>query len=87
MEKLKFHYDAGHGWLEVSKKLYRNIMKEKLPSSYSYEGVNNYYLEEDYDASDFLRMYKGDKSLVWNESIIEIDDGDESFIRNLNHIN
>ena len=86
MEKLKFHYNAGHGWLEVSKELYRNIMKERILSNYSYEDNNNYYLEKDCDASDFLRVYKGEKSLIWNESIIEIDDGDSSFIRDLKRI-
>lgn len=86
MKKLKFHYDSGHGWLEVPKTLFINIIGKECDSGYSYEDKDNYYLEEDCDAPEFLKVYLGDNPKEWNKNIIEINDGDNSFIRGLNHI-
>jgi len=86
MTKLKFHYDAGHGWLEVPKSLFKEIMGEELPSEYSYQDKNNFYLEEDCDAPKFLAKYKGNNPEGWSKSFEEVNDGDTSFIRNLENV-
>ena len=54
--ELSFHTDAGHGWLEVPRKVARAVLGDKyqLISRYSYQNHVNVYLEEDSDATLFF---------------------------------
>lgn len=53
--KYVFHFDPGHGWLEVKKsELVRLGIADKI-TSYSYMRGDKVYLEEDCDYSTFLR--------------------------------
>jgi len=55
MRKYIFHSDAGHGWLEVPKSELKSLgIKDKI-SRYSYIDGDNAYLEEDCDASVFIK--------------------------------
>lgn len=81
---LDFHYDAGHGWIEVPKAWIRDLGLRTKISSCSYEKGQNVYLEEDCDASTFIKAYKEvaqskgiEVKMMWNE----ISDGDDSPIR------
>ena len=79
-----FHQDGGHAWLKVSKDLFNktNASIEHI-SRFSYEDNNNYYLEEDCDATMYLNNLK--KQGI-QYSFIIIDDGDYSPIRELERI-
>ena len=83
MRKFKFHYDAAHGWLKVHQLDLADIkMRASEFSSYSYRDGEWLYLEEDCDAGKFLSTY--DKLFgVGQFSIVEVNDGDHSPIRNL----
>jgi predicted RNase H-like nuclease len=54
---LTFHTDPGHGWLEVSKQLARQVLggRYREISSHSYASRTAVYLEEDCDAPMFLK--------------------------------
>ena len=54
----KYHTDAGHGWIEVSKSLAKALGFTKEISSYSYHDQDNYYLEEDGDAGLLINALK-----------------------------
>ena len=76
-----FHQDGGHAWLKVSKDLFnRTNLTVKHISLFSYHDNNNYYLEEDCDATMYLNNLK-EQGIKY--SFINIDDGDYSRIRNL----
>lgn len=79
-----FHQDSGHAWLKVSKDLFNktNASIEHI-SRFSYEDNNNYYLEEDCDATMYLNNLK-DQGIQY--SFITIDDRDYSPIRKLERI-
>jgi hypothetical protein len=79
-----FHQDGGHAWLKVSKKLFNktNANIEHI-SQFSYEDNNNYYLEQDCDATMYLNNLK-EQGIKY--SFINIDDGRYSPIRYLNSI-
>jgi len=70
----EFHYDAGHGWLKVSKQELINLSIENKISSFSYMHRDDVYLEEDCDAGIFEKAKEG-------MQITEINDGDDSIIR------
>jgi len=75
-KKYKFHFDSGHGWLEVKLiELIRLGIDEKI-SSYSYYNNGIMYLEEDCDMRIFV-----DAVGLKQEDLIEVNDGDTSFIR------
>ena len=78
---LYFHQDGGHAWLKVSKNIFNktNISNHKI-SSFSYHDNKNYYLEEDIDATFYLKNLKAQNIKY---SFIYVDDGDYSRIRNL----
>ena len=79
-----FHQDGGHAWLKVSKDLFnRTNLTVKHISSFSYQDNNNYYLEQDCDATMYLNNLK-EQGIKY--SFINIDDGDYSDIRKLNRI-
>ena len=56
--KLKFHSDAGHGWLAVKRELIKDLGIADKITSYSYERGQSVYLEEDCDAFLFLETAK-----------------------------
>ena len=57
---LKFISDPGHGWLSVSLKDLKALDLIDKITSYSYITTTRAYLEEDVDASTFLKKAKGD---------------------------
>jgi hypothetical protein len=54
MMDYKFHTDAGHGWLEVSREELELLGIEHEISRYSYQAGGIVYLEEDCDANTFI---------------------------------
>lgn len=69
-----YHYDAGHGWLEVP---ISEVEESGIEvSGYSYRKGDKAYLEEDLDAPTFM-IKKG----VTLSDITNEDDGDYSPIR------
>ena len=50
-----FHTDPGHGWLQVEKSELKELGIARDISGFSYQKGNNVYLEEDADASHYLR--------------------------------
>ncbi len=82
MRKLKFYSDAGHGWLAVPRsKLHSLNILDKI-SEYSYQSKSGktVYLEEDCDATLFLRTIE---QLNQEVSLLDVDHGDKSWIRNM----
>lgn len=55
MKKYTFYNDPGHAWLKVSKKELEKLGLIEKISSFSYERGEFAYLEEDCDASVFLK--------------------------------
>ena len=83
----RFHYDTGNGWLEVNES---DITRHGLTladfSSFSYKEGTTVYLvdgveEEDCDASKFAKA----SDLTFSD-VLEVDDGMNSFIRDLPHL-
>jgi len=59
MTTFTFHTDPGHGWLEVpAAELFNIGLTPGDFSSYSYIQGSTVYLEEDCDASVFIRVYE-----------------------------
>jgi hypothetical protein len=55
----KFYSDAGHGWLAVKLKDLAVLGIDKTQfTEYSYKRGQTVYLEEDSDASKFLKLWK-----------------------------
>ena len=76
-----FHYDAGHGWLEVSKDVLPTVgLTEDDFSGYSYKNDNNLYLEEDMDAHTFVKSWEIKHGDI---KVKQRDNGNSSPIRNL----
>ena len=83
-----YHSDAGHAWLKVPKALLVTLGIADKITGYSYEYLDQAYLEEDQDAVLYMKtlfpmgfdsgMYKIFRQMY----IREINDGDESNIRN-----
>ncbi len=53
-----FHSDPGHGWLAVKKNLIRELGLVSEISKYSYMQGQSVYLEEDSDATKFLKRFQ-----------------------------
>ena len=54
--KLKWFIDSGHGWLRVNKKEFeKDINASRQVSEYSYYDDDYVYLEEDCDASMYIK--------------------------------
>ena len=49
------HSDAGHGWLAVKRKLLSELNILDKITSYSYQKGQTVYLEEDCDATTFIK--------------------------------
>lgn len=79
-----FYYDAGHGWLEVSKDVLPTVgLTEDDFSSYSYKDYGNLYLEEDMDAYTFVKSWELKHGDI---KVKQRDDGQTSPIRGLARI-
>lgn len=78
--RLIFHSDAGHGWLAVPEHLVKSV--GYVPTVYSYYSPKKkmIYLEEDCDATSFLKLAE-EKGLKFE--IVDQDDGNTSPIRRL----
>ena len=84
MKTYNYYYDAGHGWIRVEyQELQRLNILDKI-SVYSYISSDNVYLEEDRDAKIFLEAKKEAKEPYL---LNEIDEGNRSSIRLLEHFN
>jgi hypothetical protein len=57
-QKLTFHTDSGHGWLEVPRADAIALGLAEKISPYSYMGGQSLYLEEDCDAGLYLDAAK-----------------------------
>ena len=80
MHIFEFHYDAGHGWLKVTRADVKAVgLTEADFSAYSYADAQHLYLEEDCDAGVFVQAFEAMKGM--RHEFAEIDDGDDSFIR------
>ena len=58
MLKLKFHCDAGHGWLAAKRNLLAKLGLLDKVSGYSYQRGGTVYLEEDCDAGLLINALK-----------------------------
>ena len=56
--KVKSFSDAGHGWLGVKRKLLDRLNISHLISPYSYQRGASVYLEEDCDATIFIKAFE-----------------------------
>lgn len=84
MRKFKFHYDAGHGWLQVHlNDLYDVGLAPADFTKYSYRKDDWLYLEEDLDAGTFIRSYEKLRDMF---DVIHIDDGYSSPIRQFDRL-
>ena len=75
---LTFYTDPGHGWLEVPNDLLKMVLPNLDISHYSYMKGHEVYLEEDADATKFL---KAAKEQGYEVKIHESNTNSESRIR------
>ena len=82
--RFTLYYDAGHGWLAVTEALAATVgLTEGDFTHYSYRQGDTLYLEEDLDASVFIRAWEAARG----EMLIHaIDHGDYSPIRNYDRV-
>jgi len=82
VKEYAFHSDAGHAWLEVAIDEIKELGIENKITTYSYMNDGFVYLEEDVDASTFIKAlkekYGDDLEIIINEQYQE-----RSFIRAL----
>lgn len=77
---IPYHYDLGHGWFEATEKLVKSLGIYLSITGYSRRDKKNMYLEEDVDAGLLLIGLKA-KRIPYQ--IVRVDDGIDSFIKNL----
>lgn len=53
-----YYQDAGHGWIKVPKYILKDLGIENQITACSYQRDDQAYLEEDLDASTFIKAYK-----------------------------
>lgn len=58
-----YHSDPGHGWIAVKRKELEELGIAEKISSYSYEKGATVYLEEDMDASTYIKAM-GEKGVT-----------------------
>ena len=71
--------DPGHGWIEVSRAEINRLCIEDQISNYSYQHADMVYLEEDCDATVFIRAKEARKEPVQYFEIHQ----ENTFVRNL----
>ena len=79
-QKLTFHCDPSHGWLEVTQADLETLGIAGLISAYSYAKGDKAYLEEDCDANLYI---EGAKAAGWTIQIVEQYTGTDSPIRRM----
>ncbi len=79
-QKLTFHCDRGHGWLEVKQADIETLGIAGLISAYSYAQGDTAYLEEDCDATLYI---EGAKAAGWTIQIVEKYTDADSHIRRM----
>lgn len=52
-----FYTDPGHGWIEVPRRVIKDLGIEKLITPFSYQNGAMVYLEEDCDATTFIEAW------------------------------
>ena len=86
MRKFKFHFDAGHGWLQVHlTDLYDIDLTPEDFTRFSYRNGDWLYLEEDLDAITFIRQWERQHD-GFVRIVDHIDDGYNSPIRNFDRL-
>ena len=78
-QRLTFHADPSHGWLEVDLADLEALNIASRISRYSYAKGNKVFLEEDCDASHYLNAAKG---RGWTINIQEKFTNGDSPVRN-----
>lgn len=78
-QRLTFHTDPGHGWLEVTRADLVELGILGLVSAYSYTDGPRFYLEEDCDATLYLEAAK---AAGWVLNLVD-KYAEDSFIREL----
>ena len=79
-KKLTFHYDAGHGWLEVDASELERLGIAGQISGYSYKRGSRAYLEEDCDVLLYIETASR-AGLIKKSDFHDVYDGDYSPIR------
>jgi len=79
-QKLTFHCDPYHGWLEVNQADIETLGIAGLISVFSYAQGDTAYLEEDCDANLYI---EGAKAAGWTIQIVEKYTGTDSHIRRM----
>lgn len=79
-QKLTFHCDPSHGWLEVPMSDLETLGIAGLISAYSYTQGGKAYLEEDCDANLYI---EGAKAAGWTIQIVEKYTDADSHIRRM----
>lgn len=77
----RFIADPGHGWLEVTRAEINRLCIEDQISAYSYQRGDMAYLEEDCDATVFIRAKESRAEPVQFVEIYQ----ENTFVRNLPH--
>jgi len=80
MTTYNFHQDPGHGWIEVPMSEIERLCIADQISPYSYRKGATAYLEEDCDASVFLRAKEARGEAF---AFRDVHTNRDSFIRNL----
>ena len=79
-QKLTFHCDPSHGWLEVMYEDIEALGINGLISQHSHARAGWVYLEEDNDADLYIQ---GAKAAGWTIQIVEQYTGADSHIRTM----
>ena len=79
-QKLTFHCDRGHGWLEVTQADIETLGLSDKISAYSYAQGGKAFLEEDCDATLYI---EGAKAAGWTIQIVEKYTDADSHIRRM----
>jgi len=79
--EIRFHYDAGHGWLYIPWRFVHNTIYDRS-INHSYYDDHGVYFEEDCDMATFMRCRYGVFAYK-HPAITSVYDGDTSRIRSL----
>jgi hypothetical protein len=84
--KFNFYEDPGHGWLKVKKSELKELKIEDKITGYSYMRKEDVFLEEDQDASTFIKAWELKTGLKFDTNKqLNVSIGDkQSKIRNYN---
>lgn len=84
MATFTFHTDPGHGWLEVTTRQLKEVgLTPGDFTAYSYQRRDTLFLEEDVDASIFLRTWEAHKGAV---TVVEKFCNHDHWIRRLDRV-